>query len=174
MTAFHASPLVRHLYGHYYQGEQSASESALTSSHWVRFGRETVVEMDQGGQILSMRGAGFGKLDRSQGVIKTTLDRLTMASYVLLLPAPRQLLRVMRVGRQVTHSARLRFNIEAFRQVSSVRLICSYLAREKIAPTDVLIIGDGYGFCANLLKRLFPDCRLALSWIWDERCSFRR
>lgn len=151
----------RALYERYYAAE-SAAERPLTSSHWVDFGRQTVVELDGGGRITRMRGAGFGKLDLDPGLLKRWLGRLTMASYLATLPERRTIWPMLRRGREVTRRAGLQFNIEAFRQVCSVKLVASSVAREGITAERVLIIGDGYGFCANLLKRLWPLCRLAL------------
>lgn len=162
MSADASNRLTRTLYERYYLGAETADQAALTSSHWARFTRETIMEVDEDGGIRKMRGAGFGKLDAVSGPFKGWLGRLTIASYLLILPDRSRRLRMIRTGRRVLRQAGLTFNIEAFRQLASLDLVLDSANREGISDDRVLIIGDGYGLCAAVWKTLRPHSRIAL------------
>ncbi len=118
--------------------------------------------MNPAGFPSEVLGYGFGDLER-RSIPFRVFSFLAVLSYLVKLPERSQLVDIMKVAWPLCRRMGLSFTQDALRQVCSMALIERYLSstqREK--QLRVLMIGDGYGFLASLVKERFPNSTIVL------------
>ena len=130
---------------------------AHTSSHWQRYGSETVVE--QRGDGLILQSAGFG-LMRQRHPAARLLGVLERLSYR---PVTSRLRSYPALWRAAQHLARdLSFDLtyDVWRQTAALAVLADHWAAFGLSPRRFALIGDGHGFLGALIHRLRPDAVL--------------
>ncbi len=142
------------LYDDYYRDDQTPSE--LISSHWKDFYKKVEVESG-GGQIVSLKGFGFGDLQYNS-ILTRVFSWFTILSYFFILPNRFGVLRFLKVAMNLARGMELTFSYDCFRQLCAGLLIHQKaLGKKKLR---IINIGDGYGFLSMLLKEFFPDAQI--------------
>ncbi len=152
--------LIRNLYELYYVRGDSA-ESNL-SSHWRQYSQKLTFRLDGAGIPTEVSGYGFGDLER-RTIPFRVFSSLAILSYLVKLPERSQLIGIMKIAWPLCRQMGLTFTQDAFRQVCSLALIDRHLSsvqREK--QLRVIMIGDGYGLLASLVKERFPNSTIIL------------
>ncbi len=152
--------LIRNLHESYYANQYSVNTQ--TSSHWREYSEKLTFKLDSAGIPTEVSGYGFGDFER-RSIPSRVLSFPIILSYLLKLPERSQLISIIRDAWPVCRRMGLSFTQDAFRQVCSMALIERYLSptqREK--QLRVLMIGDGYGFLASLVKERFPNSTIIL------------
>jgi SAM-dependent methyltransferase len=149
--------IIRSLLQQYYV-DGGAIEGA--SSHWRHYAKQFKVEADETGAIRSLAGVGFGNAHWSSWP-----DRLFSGATVfahLLTAQERQ--RVWRAWLGMKTVCRMMGTdptFDAFRQACSLSLIQRHLPGTD-ARRRVLIIGDGHGLLAGLVKHAWRNAEVTL------------
>ncbi len=137
--------------------ETNALPAADTSSHWQRYGRETIVERQDNGVIL--RGAGFG-------VVQTTglywrlvhmVERWTYRHTTAGLKSYRSVWRTA-----ITLASDLSFDLtfDIWKQAVALALLTDHWEANNLSPRTFALIGDGYGFLGALIRRRIRETRI--------------
>ncbi|MBI4256644.1 hypothetical protein HY626_01140 [Candidatus Uhrbacteria bacterium] len=131
--------------------------AAHTSSHWQRYGRETLIE--RRGEQLVLRPVGFEGIMRPQfgGVILHWVERLTYRSVTSQLKsyAP-----IWRMSKQLARDLSGGVNFYVFKSTCALAVLAEHWAAYRLSPRTLALIGDGYGFLGALIRRWQPGSRL--------------
>lgn len=131
-----------------------------TSSHWQRYGRETIVERQNNGLVLL--GFGFGVV-RARGFRRYILRVITGAERVSYQQVAARLKNYRSVWRTATNLASdLSFDMtfDVWKQAIALAVLEDHWAEHDLLPRTFALIGDGYGFLGTLIRRRFPKSRL--------------
>lgn len=131
--------------------------AAHTSSHWQRYGRETLVE--RAGDCLVLRPAGFEGIEqlRLNGRIVHLVERLSYRSVTSRLKsyAP-----VWRMSKQLAHDLSGVVNFYVFKSTCALAVLTDHWLAYGLSARTFALIGDGYGFPSALIRRWQPGSRL--------------
>jgi hypothetical protein len=130
-----------------------------TSSHWREYGDRFQIAIDPAGN-LRPRGYGFGAC-RWQGVGHGLFDVATSLAHLTHLDGRRRILALLAVARRLVRAAGLHPTFDVLRQVCTCALLERYIGAYA-ASERIVIIGDGYGVLAALMKAVYPRSRVAL------------
>jgi len=130
------------------------------SSHWRKWAKESYMKVERGA-ITEAQGVGFGdcQLQSSQ----VLLHYLTIISYLLFVRRRLNVLSWMHRAQEIMTACRvfdLFFSYDVFRQCCVGALLQTYIDERK--HPEILMIGDGYGILAGLIKLRYPRCKLYL------------
>lgn len=144
------------LYDHYYRDDQTPDN--LVSSYWRESFKKMNVQEKQG-RADSFKGYNFGDMQCSswQAIV---LRWITIASYLIKLNNRMAIIKMMRIAMPLAKRMGFPFTYDCFRQVCTFVMLSKDVSREK--QFNVIIIGDGYGFLASLIKEVFPNARVHL------------
>lgn len=115
-----------------------STDDAHASSHWRLYGA---------------RNTGYGSYRRSDPAEWIGTYRLALTA-----ARARDVLRAFPLARRVSRQMELAFTQDSVRQLCTLSLLQSHLP----AATRILLIGDGYGLLAGLLRATRPASDLAL------------
>lgn len=150
---FPHQPLIRNLYQHYY-GQTSFEKENHLSSHWQFCTQHFDVRITDN-KYLHLRGYGFG----NQAVVnhfQNTVNWISHATHAIHAQKLKNILYITNIGLRISKKMGLAFSSDCFKQILSLELIMQYLPLLGKKKYRVLIIGDGYGFMAALIKEIFP------------------
>ncbi len=148
--------IINHLYTHYCLNDDTPEQ--FVSSHW-KYYQERVKVQIEGGNVESLVGAAFGDL-QNKSIVKQVFSWLTIGSYLLGVPSKKEIVKLIKPSIDLTKKMGLAFSYDCFRQICSLVFIRQYLEEKK--RLNVILIGDGYGFLASLIKQIYPDSVILL------------
>lgn len=148
--------IIEYLYTHYCLKDDTPEQ--FVSSHWKYYQGQVKVQME-GGNVESLAGTAFGDL-QNKSIVKRVFSWLTIGSYLLKLPNRKETVRLIRPSTSLTDRMGLTFSYDCFRQICSLVLIRRFLKDKR--RLNVIIIGDGYGFLASLIKQIYPHSVILL------------
>lgn len=156
------SEMLRRLLEDYYSGPVNQSIASVTSSHWKHYGDTFKVEVDAQGDIRSLQGSGFGSV-KLRTPLHWLLDRLCVASHLTYLEEADRPHRLWADVRRVCKRMGLDATMDSFRYACTAALLRRY-APEVFQTTSlrILMIGDGYGILASLLKNVFVNAKMVM------------
>ena len=130
---------------------------ADTSSHWRRFGAETVARRDGGRLIL--RASGFETVGKqgSRGRVLTAIERWSYRRVTCSLRSYRS---VSQTAAGVCRDLGVSSNFNVFKSVCALSVLVDHWDEHGLRPRTAALIGDGFGFFGTLLRRVIPDIRL--------------
>lgn len=151
--------LIEALYKRYYQ--QNTTPDNCLSSHWKKYSSEIDVYIDNDGNIKTLKGSGFGDLQNTG-----TLTRIGNCFYNIFcfikLPYKKDLIALIKKASLNVKKLKSYLSYDCFRQICSLCVIRQYLRSDEKEKFNVLIIGDGYGFLASLVKSIYTEARVTL------------
>lgn len=151
--------LVRELFDRYYR---EGVRSVDMSSHWRQFSDQFDVQVDAAGHLTTLHGFGFGEL-RWPSPGRRVMQDMCIASHFLHLPQRRRLLRLRPLFLSVCRAMRVDPTLDAFRQLCTLELLERHLATGIARrPPAFLMIGDGFGLLAALIKARWSDAHVAM------------
>jgi hypothetical protein len=152
--------IVKKLYREFHSGPVQGTDSAEASSHWKDFSKYSKVEADADGNIITIKGFGFGGSDDSRlaaKIVAATGNKLMMAG--LSYPG---LEKDVKKSQQLVGSMGLYFSQDAFRQACTKFFLAKKIAEQKMPVKNILIIGDGFGVLAALMSEQYPGANIFL------------
>ncbi|MCP4608404.1 MAG: putative sugar O-methyltransferase [Planctomycetes bacterium] len=151
--------IVNELYDRYYIHNSTPED--IISSHWKHYQNQVKVRISEG-NIESLVGSAFGDLEQ-RAITSRILSWMTIGSYWLRLPHRMENLNLLKSSIGFTKRMGLPFTYDCFRQVCSLGLVNQYMAQKnQNGKLNVIIIGDGYGFLASLIKEIYPRSTILL------------
>ena len=152
--------LIKTLHHLYYVVD--ASPKKHISSHWKKYSQNFKFQLGGDGLPSEVSGYGFGDCEVRKHPYQF-LSSLSILCYLAMFSNRLDLIRIMRMARPVCRRMGLTFGQDAFRQVCSLALIERHLLPiQRENPLRAIIIGDGYGVLASLLKEIFPKSTIVL------------
>jgi len=153
------SAVLREIYNDYYSLNKTPNENL--SSMWKEFYPQIHVSLDGEGNLVSFKGRGFSDIKYANPLSKI-LDSLCNASYFLRSPFKKELYSIICKIKPKLKKINSYITYNCFRQICSLILIKKHLNVDLNKRFDVVIIGDGHGVMAFLIKELFPNSRITL------------
>lgn len=152
--------LLKELFENYYHSDNTPEN--LISSHWEYYSEKFNVQIDDEGNIISLKGVGFGDM-ADVSIISKIFAYIGHVSYFVRLPYKRDLYHLILKSLKICSLMGVFFSFDCFKQACSLSLIKRNL-REGMRNKRLtfLIIGDGYGFLSGLIKSTFPDSTVVL------------
>ncbi len=148
-----------YLYSNYY-GEEKRGDSQA-SSHWSDYSSRFRVEHDDE-QIYSLTGYGFGDLQETS-IPNKWLTYLCEYTYLITDSKKNEKNELIRIGKKLAGEMDGYFSFDCFRQVYSLNLILKTIKKLNIGDSPhIMIIGDGFGYLACLLKMFVPKSKIVL------------
>lgn len=131
--------------------------SLHTSSHWQRYGQETVVE--RRGDTLFLRSSAFENVDRMsiRGRALYTVDRLSYRAASARLAAYPT---VWRAARHLIRDLSGHPNFTLHKSACVLSLLVDHWRVHGLSPKVFALIGDGQGILGALIRRVLPGVRL--------------
>ena len=157
--------ILNDLYSRYYQHYQEHPE--ITSSFWREFGYRHRVAYQNGKWDFNGFGLGHFVSKTWRNTIRqlpaTVLSQWLLKKYQC--PS-----RLSKAGLDTANLSHRIFNFDCAKQVLAVNKIGRQLSIDldnaspfsKCSIKTVCVVGDGYSFCSNLLKRIDPDLKVIL------------
>jgi len=128
---------------------------------WKEFYPQIQVSFDDNGDLVFLKGKGFSDIKYGNPLSKF-LDRLCSASYFLKSPFKKELYSIIRKIQPKLKRINSYVTYNCFRQICSLILIKKHLSVDLEGEFDAVIIGDGHGVMAFLIKELYPNSRITL------------
>lgn len=128
-----------------------------TSSHWLRYGQETVVE--RRGNELLLRASGF-EIVTARSLPDRALSSLERLSYRSVTMRLRSYPAVWRVATTLVRDLSATPNFNVFKSACVLSILVDHFTAHRLDPQVFALIGDGYGFLGALLRRYVPASRL--------------
>ena len=154
--------MVRYLVNKYYGTGDATANTEFISSHWKDFGGMADVKIDDSGEIISLKGIGFGTTKWSS-LGHQLMDSLTIWSHLTHLSNRLSIYRMHRLAQKVSRSMGLDPTFDVFRQSCTVDLLKRTIPEEmRNTRMRFLMIGDGFGVLAALFKAVFPNSTIFL------------
>ena len=150
------SEIINYLYKEYYLKDKTPHE--LVSSYWKYYQDQVKIEMEDG-NIRPLKEAMLGDLI-NKSVVSQVFEWLTVGSYLIQLRNRKEITRLIKPSLSLTKRMGLAFNYACFRQICSLALIRDTMRVE--GKLKAIIIGDGYGFLASLIKERYPNSLILL------------
>lgn len=152
--------LIEELFINYYSSDSTPEN--LISSHWEYYSRKFNVQIDDEGNIISLKGFGFGNME-DLSIISKILDYIGHMFYFVRLPYKRDLYPLILKSFKICSLMGVYFSFDCFKQACSLSLIKRKLSNGmENKRVTFLVIGDGYGFLSALIKSTFPDSTIVL------------
>lgn len=150
--------IIKTLYRKNYSQEGKAD---FVSSHWKDFSSRIKVNIDEAGRLTAFEGYGFGDLQYTHFTIKF-LNYLCNSSYLVRLNNKQDIFDLMKKAAPQVKKMDSYLSYDCFRQICALSVIRQFLKMPQEAKFSVLIIGDGYGFLATLIKTVYPNAVITL------------
>ncbi len=131
--------------------------AAHTSSHWQRYGGETLVERQ--GSELVLRGVGFGSMVTRNPAwhLLHLIERMSYRRVTAPLKAyPSVWAQVRSLARDLSFGC----TFDVWKCGVILALLLEHGSAHRLSPKTFVVIGDGYGFLGALIRRLLPGSRL--------------
>jgi hypothetical protein len=135
--------------------EADPCPEADTSSHWKRYGAETVVAR-KGGRLV-LEGVGFGSVHQGKTGVLYWLERLTYARAAASLKSHR---RIWRMTKRLAADLSLGLTYDVWKYSMALATLADHWEAHALSPRTFALIGDGYGVLGALIHRLLPEARL--------------
>lgn len=152
--------LIKDLFKNYYSSDNTPKK--FVSSHWEYYSEKFNVKLDGEGNIVSLKGEGFGDMFGGT-LVSRILAYLCNISYFIRLPYKKDLYHLIIESIRICNSMGAYFSFDCFRQVCALSLVKRNLTEDmKNKHLIFLIIGDGYGFLSCLIKSTLPNSTIVL------------
>ena len=152
----------KYLFDVYYQNFENYSD--VTSSHWRKIGKHKVKTTESGLQLI---GSGFGNKVKNNFFRKLYyFPEFTMINWLLNKYLVNR--EYVSYGKAISKLQNTMFNYDCVRQILSVDYLIRNIDYASLSTRNnninisnslskIAIIGDGYGYTACLLKKIFPN-----------------
>ncbi len=166
LSALPNSSALLDLYRRYY-GEPLQVPDGVdshVSSHWKYYSQDFKVDIDDQGNVKSLKGAGFGHYQHER-LLWRLANYVCCAAHYLRMDNKKEVLRLTKIALALT--ARIPWgchylSYDLFRQIDAVATIRRHFTPRLGERFSAMVIGDGFGFLAALLKSVCPDASLVL------------
>jgi hypothetical protein len=148
-------PIIRELLN---SEEVDLLPTADTSSHWQRHGNSTEAILSE--DDLKLSGVGFG--DFEAGSLERISSFFGRWPYRKVISGIKAYAEVQRAARLLASGLGLGFTFDAWRNAVLLAVLKDHWDAHKTCPKTFAMIGDGYGFCGALIRRVVPRARLLL------------
>ena len=130
---------------------------AHTSSHWQRYGQETVVE--RCGDRVVLQASGFEAVTRmsKRGRLLHGIERLSYRSVTSQL---RSYPAVWQAAKRLTGDLSVHPSFTVLKCACALATLVDHWTMHGISPRTFALIGDGFGFLGALIHRWDPNARL--------------
>lgn len=155
------SQVVEALYRSYYNEPPAEHPKTLVSSHWRELVARFRVERGPSGTPRPIEGFGFGLAGR-RGLRSRVLSRIGARLHRARLSNSAEIARLERVANRLCKSMGLEPSFDTFRQVCSAELLGQHWPSTPNHGCRVLMIGDGFGVLAGLVKLEHPEASVTL------------
>ena len=135
------------------------------SSHWRFYSQEAQVEIDGEGRLLNLRGEGFGSY-QDKRMLKRLADYLCCAIHFLRAEEKQEIVRLTKIALALIKRIPFGyhyFSYDLFRQVVALATINLHFRSRDDEKFNILVIGDGFGFLAALIKSVYPAASVLLA-----------
>ncbi|TSA04189.1 MAG: putative sugar O-methyltransferase [Nitrospiraceae bacterium] len=135
------------------------------SSHWRVYSQGAQVEIDEEGHLLNLRGEGFGGY-QDERMLKRLADYVCCAIHFLRAEEKQEIVRLTKIAFALIK--RIPFghhylSYDLFRQVVALATINRHFRPRGDEKFNILVIGDGFGFLAALIKSVYPSASVLLA-----------
>jgi SAM-dependent methyltransferase len=138
-------------------------QDSYLSSHWKKYGPQSIIHV-KNKTIDCLRGIGFGDCQQTSSLsISKIFHYLTILTYLAILHNRTKILSWMAIARLIIRSCRdidIFFSYDVFRQCCIVSILEQYVPQKE--NPRILLIGDGYGILAGILKLHFSNVQVVL------------
>lgn len=131
--------------------------AAHVSSHWERFGGETVVR--SAGSGLEVRASGFETVGR-MGPVGRALAIVERWSYRPALRTIRSFDQVWGEAERLARDLGADPNFNVLKSACALATLADHWDEHSLRPATFVLIGDGFGFFGALVRRCRPDSRV--------------
>jgi len=145
-------PIIRELLS----SEQDLLPATDTSSHWQRHGSSTKVSLAE--DDLELSGVGFGEFEA--GRLEGFSSLVGRWSYRGVTSGIKAYPEVQAAARRLASDLGFGFTFDAWRNAVLLAVLKDHWEAHELEPKTFVTIGDGYGFCGALIRRLVPRARL--------------
>ena len=136
---------------------ENSSPEHMVSSHWRRLQKSFEITVD-GGEIVTLRGSGFGYTHKMT-IVGKLFSWATIISYFGSLNKRIEFIGVLKEGVSLANKMGIPFSYNCFRQICTFVLLNRYYS----SPGGrILIIGDGFGFLSAFIKKMLPKAKITL------------
>lgn len=153
--------ILENLFETYYKSEKSLQETEYISSHWQEESLRLLVGRNVNGEIVPSSNLYWGCRWKSR--LGQGFDALHKLAHVPGITHKRRVFGLSRRAAQLCKRMGLHPTYNVFRQVCTVELLERHV--DRCTPDDrlrILVIGDGAGVLAALLKDIRPDSSITL------------
>ena len=153
--------ILEYIYQTYYETDGPIEEAAYVSSHWKEVSQHLLFQRDISGQIVPSPNYDWGCRWKSQ--IGRGFDTIHKFVHVPSLTHKRRIFKLSALAARLCKRMGLDPTFNVFRQVCTVELLERHVHR--CTPDDrlrILVIGDGTGVLAALLKEVHPTSSICL------------
>jgi len=145
-------------------GGDALSSSTHLSSHWRAYTQGSQVEIDNEGCLVNLRGEGFGSY-RDERWLKRLADYICCTIHFLQGEYKREVICLTKFALSLIKKIPFGnhyFSYDLFRQICAFAVVMQYFHPHGRKRFTILVIGDGYGFLAALVKSVYPDALVVL------------
>ena len=159
-------PALQFLYRRYYAEDDGSIRSGSThvSSHWNQHSRGSQVEIDADGHLRGFQCDGFGSF-QDERLLKRLADYVCCAFHFLRVEDKAEIFRLAKVARSLAQRipfGRHYLSYDLFRQVHALATINQHFRSLPDEKFIAVVIGDGFGFLAALIKSVYPSASMIL------------
>lgn len=156
------SDALRRLVETYYADRPNQSINEVTSSHWKYYGDMFKIKVDDNGIVISLRGAGFGRL-KWPTFVHRILDELCVLVHFTHLDHADHIRNAWTLTRRICKCINISPTMDVFRYVCTVSLLQRHIPQLlNQGNLRFLMIGDGHGVLAALIKTFFPRAKMVM------------
>ena len=138
--------------------EQDPLPYEHTSSQWLRYGNQTVV--DGTGDLLILKGTGFGTVVSRRSRLSGAAMALERLSYYAATKDLRNYGQIWNIAKQLARELSFDLTHNVWTQAMAMTTVMDHWRAYGLEPRVFALIGDGHGFLGALIKRYFPNSRI--------------
>lgn len=154
--------ILKTLYSSYYLENHSLNDQEM-SSHWKHYSNLFSVKIDETDKVVALRGIGFGD-QMTRNPLQKGVHWIGHSIHFLQSQDKARIISLLAKTMKICNSTGFSVSFDVFKQILSLNLILHYgseLLMDKKMPVFI-VIGDGFGFMACLLKSVFPNALIIL------------
>ena len=150
-----------------YYGEPSGWPDAAdshASSHWKSYSQDFHVDIDDQGNLKNLKGVGFGNYQHER-MLWRLANYVCCAAHYLRMDNKGEILRLTKMALALTSRVPWGchyLSYDLFRQIHALATIRRHFSPGPEERFSAVVIGDGFGFLAAILKQVFPGVSITL------------
>jgi len=153
--------LLNQIYRNYYLQGDVINEDY--SSHWQSYVKSFSVKLDKEGSFLGLKGFGFGD-QKTRNFFQKGMNWINHLINFLNSDDKKGVFLLIKKAQKLCKLSESSVSFDVFKQILSLNLIMKYMSAAVFNKqrSIFLVIGDGYGFMASLIKECFPNSLVIL------------